>query len=258
MTPKKMGKKKAVTREPTISFVPGVANNLHATIFRYNPSMDFVPRTHTYTMEKKEGESVWELLSRIKHRHDGSLTFRGNCGNGACGGCGIKVNGKPTLACTTQVASSLDAHNTMRIDPLDEKSVKKDLAQDETLFFAQFLAVKPWIQLRSNEHVRQHKMSLQELERLDRAPNCHMCQLCNTAARTDLEKELGPAAFVKGYRYARDMRDGDVTRIKLLQSHFPVHYALKSANLCPRDIMPGEKMEWIKKQKIGKSTERSK
>ncbi len=247
----------AATKKNTKSSIPSKRvpftlsekNTIHATLFRYNPSMDFIPRTHTYSLEKKEGESVWELLQRIKHHHDGSLTFRGNCGNGACGGCGIKVNGKPVMGCTTQVSGVMGENNSLTIAPLDEQRVKKDLASDESLFFSQLLAAKPWIESRASEHARRNKMSQKEAELLGRAQECNLCQLCNANAKVDLEKELGPAAFVKGYRYARDMRDGDVSRVEMLKTHLPVHYSLEKANLCPRDILPGEKIEWIKKQK---------
>lgn len=245
----KKAPKKPASKTKKISFTHSAEKKIHATVFRYNPSMDFVPRTHDYQLSPKIGESVWELLQRIKHHHDGSLVFRGNCGNGACGGCGVKVNGKPALACTTQVSTCMDENGNLRIDPLDEKNVKKDLAQNEETFFAQFEVVKPWIELRANEHARKHRMSEKEVELLGKTQNCHMCQLCNISANADLDKELGPAAFAKGYRYARDMRDGDVSRIEMLQSHLPIHYSTKEANYCPRDIAPGEKIEWIKKQK---------
>jgi succinate dehydrogenase/fumarate reductase-like Fe-S protein len=87
------------------------------------------------------------------------------------------------------------------------------------------------------------------VELLGKAQECNMCQLCNVHACADLEKELGPAAFVKGFRYLRDVRDGDISRIELLKEQLPVHYSLEKANLCPRDISPGDKIAWIKKQK---------
>ncbi len=242
-------KKTKPAKQSRPAFAPAHKEHVHAHVFRFNPVMDFTPRRHTYSMDARAGESVWEMLLRIKHQHDGSLAFRGNCGNGACGGCGVKVNGKPVLGCTTQVKEHLDSHGNISIEPLEENSVKKDLSQNEELFFAQFLKVNPSMELRANEHVRKHRMQTTEVELLENAQECNMCQLCNVNAGADLSKELGPAAFVKGYRYLRDVRDGNITRMELLKTHLPVHYSLEKANLCPRDILPGEKIEWIKKQK---------
>jgi succinate dehydrogenase/fumarate reductase iron-sulfur protein len=250
MSRKKTAAKKGKSATQSRSaFAPENKEQIHVHVFRFNPVMDFSPRRHMYSMDARAGESVWEMLLRIKHHHDGSLALRGNCGNGVCGGCGVKVNGKPMLGCITQVKDHADAQGNIHVEPLDEQHVKKDLAQDEAPFFAQFLEVKPWMELRANEHVRKHRMLLKDVEWLGKAQECNMCQLCNVNAYADLSKEIGPAAFVKGFRYLRDVRDGDVSRAELLKTHLPVHYPLEMANLCPRDILPGEKIEWIKKQK---------
>ena len=52
-----------------------------------------------FDLENAEGETVLGILQHIKEEKDSSLSFRYNCRNEHCGECGIRVNGKPVLAC---------------------------------------------------------------------------------------------------------------------------------------------------------------
>lgn len=217
-------------------------------VARYNPSMDFTPRTHEYSVPPHEGESILDLLTRIKHTQDGSLTFRASCGYGGCGTCGVRVNGKPLLGCVTQVKDHLDANRSLRIDPLDAETTLKDLVVDEKPFFAQLTEVKPWRVPRPNDAKRNHKMGVNDVAALGNSQQCILCGLCNANANASVKPELGPAAFVKGFRYANDIRDGDAARPTALATHLPVHYSLEKANWCPRDIFPGDKIREIREK----------
>jgi succinate dehydrogenase / fumarate reductase iron-sulfur subunit len=201
--------------------------------------MDSLPRTHEYTISPREGESILDLLLRIKHTQDGSLTFRGSCGYGGCGSCGIKANGKHALACVTQVKDVLDAHSGLRIDPLHE-NVIKDLVVDEREFFQQLLKVKPWITPRKNDEKRNHKMGINDVKKMGNTPQCILCGICDARVESSQKGEMGPASFVKAYRYIHDIRDGNMERPSVLCENLPVHYSLSLANECPRDIRPGD------------------
>ncbi len=216
---------------------------LHARVSRFNPEIDFNASTHEYSIPLNSGESVLDLLTRIKHTEDGSLTFRGSCGYGGCGSCGVVVNGKPVLGCMTQVKDVLDSTNSLRIDPLNVENVIKDLVTDEKPFFEELLKVKPWIVSRAHDERRNHKMGVKDVAKLGNAQQCILCGLCNANTDSSSRGEMGPAAFVKAYRYANDIRDGDAKRLPLISKHFPLHYSLEKANLCPRDIAPGDKIK---------------
>lgn len=222
---------------------------MHVRVSRYNPEMDFVTRTHEYAVKPIPGESILDLLTRIKHTQDGSLTFRGSCGYGGCGSCGVKVNGKPVLGCTTQVGDSLNEHHALRIDPLDEENVIKDLVIDEKNFFEELLKVKPWMVPRHHDWKRKHQMGINDVAKLGNAQQCIACGICNASASSSSGGECTPFAFVKGFRYASDIRDGDSKRWETLSKRLPVHYSLSKANACPRDIYPGDKIQFIQHMK---------
>lgn len=242
-------KSKTVSKKArTKTKIPSAPAHWYVRVSRFNPNMDFVPRTLEYVIKPHPGESISDMLLRVKHTQDGSLTFRASCGYGGCGTCGVRVNGKPVLGCVTQVQEHVNAHGTIRIDPLYTESVIKDLVCEEGEFFHEYGHVKPWMVPRKHDEARKHKMSPQEVQKLGKSQQCIMCGICNAASGWEKTGELGPAAFVKGFHYAADARDGDVSRVKEMQKFLPVHYSLSQANECPRDIRPGDKIKWVKNQ----------
>ncbi len=52
-----------------------------------------------------EGEVVLDVIHRVQATQMGDLAVRWNCKAGKCGSCSMEINGKPRLACMTQVAS---------------------------------------------------------------------------------------------------------------------------------------------------------
>jgi succinate dehydrogenase / fumarate reductase iron-sulfur subunit len=221
-------------------------------IARFNPEMDYHPRTHEYGISPHSGESVLDLLLRIKHTQDGSLTFRGSCGYGGCGTCGVKANGKTILSCVTQVEDVMDGHHHLRIDPLHD-NVLKDLVVDEAQFFQQLLKVKPWMVPRTHDEKRAHKMGVNDVQKMGKSPQCILCGICDANAGSTRIGELGPSTFVKAYRYAHDLRDADNARLSTLRAYLPVHYSLSKANECPRDIRPGDLIQQMRQEAQKKS-----
>ncbi len=96
-----------------------------ARIFRFEPGKDAEPYYREYQIEidPEEHVTAMSLLERIAAEQDGSIAFYSHsaCLHGVCGRCGIKVNGKPCLACQ----KVLDGTDVI-IEPL-KKDVVKDL-----------------------------------------------------------------------------------------------------------------------------------
>jgi len=76
---------------------------------------------HSYEIPYESGKTVLDALEYIYAELDGSLGFRYHCRAGYCVGCGVEVNGKKTLACTTYMARD------MTINPLGKRQVVRDL-----------------------------------------------------------------------------------------------------------------------------------
>ena len=134
---------KGITHPPP----PGAAEVRSFHIYRFDPDSGQNPRIDTFVLDAKSmGPMVLDALIQIKSVLDSSLTFRRSCREGICGSCAMNINGINRLACTT---SMQDLSGEVRIYPLPHLSVVKDLVPDLTNFYAQYAAVKPWLQART-------------------------------------------------------------------------------------------------------------
>src|SRR6516165_2468523 len=48
-------------------------------------------------------QSVLDAILQVKGAEDGSIGIRCSCQQGICGSCGVRINGKPGLACITHL-----------------------------------------------------------------------------------------------------------------------------------------------------------
>jgi succinate dehydrogenase / fumarate reductase iron-sulfur subunit len=80
-------------------------------------------------VEVNEGEVVLDVIHRVQATQMGDLAVRWNCKAGKCGSCSMEINGKPRLACMTQVASYPEGE-TITVTPLRAFPVIKDLVTD--------------------------------------------------------------------------------------------------------------------------------
>src|SRR4051794_23976435 len=74
---------------------------------RYQPESGNGPYWEDFDVELEESLSVLDGILQAKDRDDGSLSVRCSCRAAICGSCGVKVNGRSTLACKTKIQ---DAH----------------------------------------------------------------------------------------------------------------------------------------------------
>ncbi len=95
-----------------------------ARVFRFDPAADKKPRYQRYTNLPYIGRSVLDVLRYIYEEYDQSLAFRRLCTKGYCGGCAMRVNGEPILACQKL------ASQEMVIEPHPKFKVIKDLVVD--------------------------------------------------------------------------------------------------------------------------------
>src|ERR1700749_4790794 len=72
-------------------------------IRRYNPESGEAPYWEDHTVEMKSHSSVLEAILEVKAREDGSIGIRCSCRAAICGSCGVRINGKPGLACNTHL-----------------------------------------------------------------------------------------------------------------------------------------------------------
>jgi succinate dehydrogenase / fumarate reductase iron-sulfur subunit len=110
-------------------------------IYRYDPDVDKAPRMETYELELHGERMLLDALISLK-KLDESISYRRSCREGVCGSDAMNINGKNGLACLTNMRS-LPKKITLR--PLPGLPVVRDLIVDMTLFFKQYLSIKPYL-----------------------------------------------------------------------------------------------------------------
>src|SRR5438477_4131183 len=125
-----------------------MANRITLEVTRYDPANDEKPRLDSYEVPLRKEWVVLDALNYIKDHLDGSLSYRWSCRMGVCGSCGMTVNGEPKLTCETFLSEY--GNGPVKVEPLRNFPVIRDLVVEIGDFMRKLVAVKPWI-IRSDE-----------------------------------------------------------------------------------------------------------
>ena len=222
-------------------------------IYRFDPSGAEKPRIDRYDIGLDQcGPMVLDALLKIKNEVDATLTFRRSCREGICGSCAMNIDGLNTLACTKAID---EVKGDVKIFPLPHMPVVKDLVPDLTNFYAQYAAVKPWLQTRTPPPPdRERLQSKEDQEKVDRPSACILCACCSTSCPSywwNSERYLGPAALLAAYRWIVDSRDEATgERLDELDDPFRLyrcHTIMNCTEACPKDLNPARAIAEIKK-----------
>ncbi|MEM3730999.1 MAG: succinate dehydrogenase iron-sulfur subunit [Candidatus Bathyarchaeia archaeon] len=205
-------------------------------IKRFNPQSG-KQYVSTYKVPVYKGTTILEALQYIKDNIDETLTFRHSCRMGICGSCGINVNGKPMLACYTQILD-LKA-DTIVLEPLSNLPVIKDLVVDIQPFFDTFkkiktFLIKPEAELKT---ILEFVQSPADLKKYWDLTLCTKCSICYSACPAAIdEKFLGPSTLSTNYRFIADSRDeGLEERLKTMVDNIWLCTSCNSCTLfCPK------------------------
>jgi len=213
---------------------------------RFDPFTDAKPRMQEYAVPRKEGMTVLEALLYARDYLDHSIGVRFSCRQASCGSCGMKINGRPRLACYTQV-DELKGERVLA-QPLDNFAIVKDLVTDLESFFEKHKEQMPYL-IRSDvqeiDHpTREFLMKPKELEKVLQFTYCIKCGLCTSACPTVAKDDEfpGPQALAQSYRYLMDERDeGGRKRLDALDTAHGVwrcHFAGSCSYVCPKGVDP--------------------
>ena len=225
--------------------------NVTFKVFRFNHETDYLPRYDTYEMEVTSEEVVLDILNRIKWDHDGSFSYRRSCRHGICGACAIQVNGRATLACKENMHGMIDLFgDEITIEPQSTKRAMKDMIIDKGDFWEKHEQTHPYLISDVNEHPEdEHIVTPEEAEALLEADLCIQCGACHYACPVVQINDdfMGPAAFVKAYRFEADVRDeAHHDRLEELgqasQGVWDCVKCFECAEACPKEINPIEKI----------------
>jgi succinate dehydrogenase/fumarate reductase iron-sulfur protein len=221
-----------------VDMVPDTGRNVEFRILRFDPEQNKHYQS-SYEVPVAKGTTLLEAFMHIKDRFDRTLTFRHSCRMGVCGSCGVMVNGKPMLACYTQVLH-LES-NVLNIEPLPNLPVIKDLVVNLQPFFDTYrkirqVLVKPEEALKKLEEFIQSPVDLKKYWDLSLCIKCSICYASCPAALD--ERFLGPSTYTTNYRFISDSRDqGEGQRLKAMTDNIWQCTSCNSCTMyCPKEI----------------------
>ncbi len=231
----------------------GAVNTRQFAVYRYDPDGGENPRMDTYDVDLDScGPMVLDALIKIKNEIDPTLTFRRSCREGICGSCAMNIGGKNLLACTWAIG---DVKGDVKIYPLPHMPVVKDLVPDLSNFYAQYAAIKPWLQAKTPPPADHERLqSKEDQEKIDEPAACILCACCSTACPSywwNSDRFLGPAALLASYRWLVDSRDEATDeRLDELDDSFKLyrcHTIMNCTQTCPKGLNPAQAIAATKK-----------
>lgn len=217
------------------------------SIRRFNPEKDSKPHYKDYELNVPEGATVLDCLNLIKWTQDGTLTHRMSCRSAICGSCAVKVNGHPKLACKTQAADEI-INGRMKIEPLGNAKVLKDLVVDLEPFFSKFQKVKPWLVNDEPAGDKERRQSTEDFHRIDAASTCIMCASCVSDCNSWEANNyfLGPAALAKAQRFVDDSRDNAalerIINLSKANGIWDCTHCGECVERCPTEVKPMDRI----------------
>ena len=215
-------------------------------IQRYDPERA-QSYSEEFSLDVQPGQTVLDCLNAIKWEQDGTLSFRMSCRHAICGSCAMKINGSSMLACQTQVSEALELGDPVRVGPMGNQAVIKDLVVDTNKFVQQFERAETWLEPYEDQEppAREYRQTVEEFDHWSHASTCIHCGACYsdcTVAAVD-EKFLGPAALAKAYRFVMDSRDSKrEERLKFLAEAeggiWDCTRCYMCVQACPKDVLP--------------------
>ncbi len=220
-------------------------------VFRYRPDGDGEATFQDYNVPYHEHWVVLDALNWIKDHADGTLSFRWSCRMGVCGSCGMMVNGEPKLTCAVFLKDYYPS--PIRVEPLINFPVERDLVISMEDFLAKLQAVKPWL-IREEEQppADEYLQTPSQLAQYKQFSMCINCMLCYAACPEieGIPDFLGPAAIALAHRYNLDSRDqGQSQRQEVLGGEEAVWgctFVGECTAVCPKNVDPAGAIQQAK------------
>jgi len=220
------------------------AKTIDIEILRYRPHQDDKPVWQRYVVPFTDDMSVLQGLQQIKDEQDGTLSFRWSCRMAICGSCGMMVNGKPALSCSTFLRDLMPG--PVRIEALAHFPIERDLIVDVGQFVRKLEGIKPYLipaqprTLAEGEYLQ----TPAQLEQFEQYSSCINCMLCYAACpQFGLNPEFtGPGVLALLQRYNADSRDGGRDqRMPMLNAEEGVWSCTAvgyCSEVCPKQVDP--------------------
>jgi fumarate reductase iron-sulfur subunit len=229
-----------------------MSDHITLRVARYRPEEESDATFDEFDVPCPKEWVVLDGLNHIKDRLDGSLAYRWSCRMGICGSCGMTVNGDPKLTCATFLTDYLPG--PVRVEPLKNFPIIRDLIVDIDDFMRKLIRVKPWIIRKDDKPLSagEYRQTPEQLDEYKQYSMCINCMLCYAACPiVGLDpKFIGPAAIALAQRYNLDSRDqGADERRAVLSEHAGIWgctFVGECTQVCPKHVDPAGSIQRYK------------
>jgi succinate dehydrogenase / fumarate reductase iron-sulfur subunit len=232
------------------------AKTIILRIAKFNPEHDTDQQFVDFKVPYERWTTVLDAILDVKKHLDHSVAVRYSCRQASCGSCGMKINGRPRLACFTKI-SELNS-DVITVEPMSNYSIIRDLVVDLKRMFANHKKIMPFVIAdETSANAKETPQTPEQLEEYIQFANCIKCGLCNSACPTMATDSsfLGPQALAQAYRYVADNRDkGKDKRLKIIdESHgiWRCHFAGSCSQVCPKGVDPAMGIQFLRGYLLG-------
>jgi succinate dehydrogenase / fumarate reductase iron-sulfur subunit len=229
-------------------------------IRRYTPESGEAAYWEEFQVDLDGTRSVLDGILQAKDREDGSIGIRCSCRAAICGSCGVRINGRPALACHTHLEEAAkrglgagwnppqEGQQTpvITVEPMGNFPVVKDLIVDmDAVHWKKIQRVTPWLIPAGEPPEREYIVSPESMIDVTQSMACIQCGACVSDCLS-MEVDplfIGPAALAKAYRFVGDPRDGkQFERLKDLSEDrhgiYDCTHCFNCIEACPKGVAP--------------------
>lgn len=208
----------------------------------------------SYSVPHQDKQTILDAVSYIQRRLDETVSYRFACRIGMCGSCAMMVNGAPRWTCRTN-AAKVAKNGRIRLAPLRNLPVIKDLAADMTAFFEKwqkaggsFVPSRPGAQEFSvvAPDSKERKAASAGIE-------CIGCAVCYAACDVVAWNPdyLGPAQLNRAWTLVNDVRDADrnghLAAVAVDAGCHACHSHQNCTKYCPNGLNPTASIAGLKR-----------
>src|ERR1044072_8893234 len=217
-------------------------------IRRYSPESGEAAHWEDFEIDLDGPRSVLDGSLQARERQHGSMAIRCSCPAAICGSCGVRINGKPNLACHTHLdaAHEQSADGVIVVEPMGNMPVLKDLIVDmDAVHWKKMRRVTPWLLPEGDPPEREYIVPPESMIDITQTMACIQCGACVSDCLS-MEVDslfIGPAALAKAYRFVGDPRDGrQYARLKDLSEAphgiYDCTHCFNCIEACPKGVAP--------------------
>ena len=228
-------------------------------IRRFDPKSGEAAYWDEHTVELGARNSVLDAILKVRDEVDGSVGIRCSCQQAICGSCGVRMNGKPGLACNTHLEdAAARGHGIgwnpgeggpagmIEVEPMGNMPVIRDLIVDmDAVHWKKIQRVTPYLINKEPVPEREYIVPHENMVDITQTMACIQCGACvSDCLSMEIDPLfIGPAALAKAYRFVGDPRDADhFHRLNDLSQDphgiYDCTHCFNCIDACPKEVAP--------------------